>query len=660
MNKRSDDEWDELRAKVMGFGKRSVRKSYYPELQEKLNELERFKALLDEAKDIIFLVEIPYGQLVDVSRSASRQLGYTRDELLGMTLCDLTPPLVSSWMREFWSNTESRAGCQEVLTTALTRVSGEALPVEMTLRLVTFQGSSYAVVVARDITARKRALDALKESEERHRALVESSSDAILMVNRQRLIVSCNQAFLDLFGFRKEEVVGQSARIIHPTEESFHAFVRAVEASLEKSGSFRTEWELMRRDGFVFPVEETVSPVRVRDEDGETGSGAGGSAKDDEEGGDAEVAHGDSGKVDSCANRAEEPDEASVTCTALVGECKKAPYEIREGMKRASDESIRGFVAIIRDVSERKKAEDELERYRSHLEEMVAERTRDLETAHKALLQREKLRTLGAISAELAHELRNPLVAIGGFAVRLQKKFPEILETDIILKESQRLEQILDRIKHYLKPVDMLPEECSVGPVLVESVELLSPELEREGVALRLDLAEGLSGAYVDSAVLLQVFVHMIRDAVKDTDKHGRLTIRTFEGDQQIYIEFRNPVSSVEIHDPGLPFLPLDEGGRSTMVPLCFRLLKDMGGSISWRLEEEDGSGRAGRAGCSQRDERGAQRGDSRQGMQCTMVFSVSLLKAIQREIGAATKEMTRKRRNGGGAEEGDVYGQCC
>jgi len=53
---------DDLRKKIIGLGERSFRKSYYPELQQKLADLQRFKSLLDESNDAIFLLRLPSGQ----------------------------------------------------------------------------------------------------------------------------------------------------------------------------------------------------------------------------------------------------------------------------------------------------------------------------------------------------------------------------------------------------------------------------------------------------------------------------------------------------------------------------------------------------------------------------------------------------------------------
>jgi PAS domain S-box-containing protein len=118
------------------------------------------------------------------------------------------------------------------------------------------------VKLQQEIEEQKQTEEALKESEERYRTLVESSTDAILVMDTERNIVHCNQACLDLFGYRKEEIEGKSIRIIHRSDESFRSFGETAYPMIEKDGYFRTEWEFMRKDGTVFPVETVTSPIR--------------------------------------------------------------------------------------------------------------------------------------------------------------------------------------------------------------------------------------------------------------------------------------------------------------------------------------------------------------------------------------------------------------
>ncbi len=221
----------------------------------------------------------------------------------------------------------------------------------------------------------------------------------------------------------------------------------------------------------------------------------------------------------------------------------------------------------------------------------------------KAIVQREKLNTLGTIAAEVAHEIRNPLVSLGGFARRLQKKFPDMTECDVILQQSQRLEKILSRIRNYLNPVEIHPQECSVNSIITDSVGLLSPETEIRRLRCQLNLNPDLSDVYTDPDILTQIFVNLILNAAEAMDNGGVLSIRTFESEQDLYIEFKNPSSGPEAKHPELLFMPFAEGGESIGLPLCYRLLKNMGGLLSYASEKDH------------------------------MVFTVSLPKSVRRHI---------------------------
>lgn len=221
----------------------------------------------------------------------------------------------------------------------------------------------------------------------------------------------------------------------------------------------------------------------------------------------------------------------------------------------------------------------------------------------KAIVQREKLNTLGAIAAEVAHEIRNPLVSLGGFARRLQKKFPDMSECDVILQQSQRLEKILSRIRNYLRPVEIHPQECSVNSIITDSVGLLSPETEIRGLRCQLNLNPDLSDVYTDPDILTQIFVNLILNAAEAMDNGGVLSIRTFESEQDLYIEFKNPSSEPAVKHPELLFMPFAEGGESIGLPLCYRLLRNMGGLLSYASEIDH------------------------------MVFTVSLPKSVRRDL---------------------------
>jgi len=206
----------------------------------------------------------------------------------------------------------------------------------------------------------------------------------------------------------------------------------------------------------------------------------------------------------------------------------------------------------------------------------------------QTLVQREKLKTLGAISAEVAHVIRNPLVSIGGFARRLKYKFPKLPEGNIILQESERLEKILYRITEYLKPVEVSYQTCSINGVLKDCVALLLPEMKRLNIACRMNPDPSLSAVPGDKDLLSQIFAALIQNAIGEMKPGGTLLIRTFESEENIHVEFRNQNLRSKARDTECYFMPFDKGDQKMGLPYSIRVLKNMGGLLSVSQEQND------------------------------------------------------------------------
>jgi PAS domain S-box-containing protein len=224
---------------------------------------------------------------------------------------------------------------------------------------------------------------------------------------------------------------------------------------------------------------------------------------------------------------------------------------------------------------------------RDRLEGVVVDIT-DRVVLEKAMVQREKLKTLGAVSAEVAHEIRNPLVSIGGFARRLQQRQPDLLEGEIILNESRRLEGILDRIQDYLKPVDVEPRTCSVNDVVRSTMEYLVHDFERGRADFVLELDEALPAIRTDPDVLVEVLTSLARNAVEAMDRGETLTIRSGESDRHIEVILKNRVPETRFKDPETLLLPFEETGKTHGLPLCYKMLRNMGGLLSCDREGDE------------------------------------------------------------------------
>jgi diguanylate cyclase (GGDEF)-like protein/PAS domain S-box-containing protein len=198
----------------------------------------------------------------------AEMLGYTVDELLALSPKRVRNLVHPDDQEIAWGHVRDRIEGKPApahYEFRIIRKDGTVRWVESFPSRIEYRGKPALQVAMVDVTERKLAEATLKNSEERYRTLVESSTDAILMLDREKNAITCNQAFLALFGYQKKEIESQSVRIIHPSEESFRTYGKATYPLVERVGSLREEWDLMRKDGMIFSAEIVTSPIRSPD-----------------------------------------------------------------------------------------------------------------------------------------------------------------------------------------------------------------------------------------------------------------------------------------------------------------------------------------------------------------------------------------------------------
>lgn len=184
---------EDVRTRLIGLGERSVRKTYYPELKERLGELERFRALLNQASDAILVLDADALAFVDANETAARITRRPLQDILGATPGAVLDEGALRALAEVLGETAmgGKSGVREISAHIL-RADGESVPCDLSLRVQGFESRRYVLVSARDISRRLADQRALSEREAYYKAVVESIDGEIFICDEECRIEFAN------------------------------------------------------------------------------------------------------------------------------------------------------------------------------------------------------------------------------------------------------------------------------------------------------------------------------------------------------------------------------------------------------------------------------------------------------------------------------------
>jgi PAS domain S-box-containing protein len=233
--------------------------------EEKLQKSEeRYRSLFETATDGIFTMDLQT-RFTSGNRKAEEMCGYSRDELIGEYAASILPEEEIPRMADAFKKVLK--GKTNTYETRIITRKGELLPVEVTSSPVEIDGKIICIMgMARDIAERKKAEQALKESEERYRTQFEQALDAIFLADAETgMIIDCNRAARKLVDRKKSELVGQHQRTLHPPHEEMKGDItRTFKQHLGGKEGQVLETQVITEKGEIKDVAIKANVVELR------------------------------------------------------------------------------------------------------------------------------------------------------------------------------------------------------------------------------------------------------------------------------------------------------------------------------------------------------------------------------------------------------------
>ena len=386
---------------------------------------EKFSTAFRAGPALMAINVLEDGRYVDVNETFIRTLGYTRDEVIGRTPEEIGIFADRSYLMNAARIFHEQDGLNnyELLVRAK---DGRTLVGLFSADIIRLRDSMYWVTFMTDITEKRQAEEALRQSEERYRLLVENTTDVISRHGRDSTILFITPSCERMLGYRPEELTGkQSIEFIHPADKgaAWGAIKRAREQGTDR---YRTEFRVIRKDGSVIWVE--ILGRIIQDEHG----------------------------------------------------------------------NIPEFYSTMRDITEKKLAEEELRTYESRL------------------MRSQKLEAIGTLAGGIAHDFNNILSAIIGYSELaledLPEKHPVRESMEEVLKAGDRARELVRQILTFSRQMETERRPVKVQLILKEALRLLRASIPSTiSITERIDSTAG--PVFADPTYIHQVIMNLCTNA---------------------------------------------------------------------------------------------------------------------------------------------------
>jgi PAS domain S-box-containing protein len=224
---------------------------------------EMFRLSFDQAKDAIFWANAENGILVNCNLAAEKLVERSRNGIIGRHQSLLHPPDMADYFAALFKRnaTEDYSGhdTEAIVITS----SGKQIPVHIRHSITCLDGITVVQGIFRDISEQRLAEKKLGNALTVLQKTLDSLNEAVFIVETgTRIILDVNVAVERMFGYRREDIIGETTSCLHIDEEMSHRFGSEMLKAYEETGFYETLFQMKRQDGSIFHSEHYVSPIR--------------------------------------------------------------------------------------------------------------------------------------------------------------------------------------------------------------------------------------------------------------------------------------------------------------------------------------------------------------------------------------------------------------
>lgn len=255
--------------------------------------------------------------------------------------------------------------------------------------------------------------------------------------------------------------------------------------------------------------------------------------------------------------------EKEVDCALAGG--RVIPLEIGAG--RLTDESGRylGSILLFKDLSE-------------------------IRTLRNEIARNQRLVTVGRLAAGVAHEIRNPLSSIKGFATYFRERYRENEQdaqtASILIQEVDRLNRVVGQLQEFSRPVSILPRPVRLDRLIADIVKLVESQARAKGVTVAIEHRPGMPEVLLDADRLNQVLLNLFLNGIEAMDRGGVLTVRVDEAADSRRLEIRVSDTGCGIRPEDLshifePYFTTKPSGTGLGLAIAHNIIEAMGAEIA-------------------------------------------------------------------------------